>query len=99
VNNFTSEQKYALTMRGLMYAVECNLATIDDLCMKKSASMRELNRYIVIVQDGIDVFQEVDYLAERQGGRIDKVITQYDRSVMAYAKSLRDRWHPDKPIK
>jgi hypothetical protein len=66
--------------------------------MKKSASMNELKRYVNIVQDGIDVFEEVDYLAERQGGRIEKVIAYNDRSVKKYADALRTKWHPDKPI-
>ena len=93
------EQKYAKSISGLLYLTECTLATVDDLCMKKSASLSELKRNVNIAQRGIDVLYECGYLAERYGGRIKEVIEEYDRSVFLYAQRLREEWVPEKPLK
>jgi hypothetical protein len=50
------ERKYAEVLAALLYTLDCNLATVDDLFMKKSASMNELKRQVNITQHAVNIF-------------------------------------------
>ena len=93
------EYKYSRVLGSLLYTLDCTLATVDDLCMKKSPSMSELRRQISIAQKIVDIFTQIGYQIQHQDGRIRKVVLDHDCSVRKYAENFRSKWHPDKPIK
>ena len=98
-NELPLEYKYARVLGSLLYTLDCTLATVDDLCMKRSPAVSELRRQISIAQKMLDIFTEIGYQIQHQDGRICKVVLDHNRSVQKYAENLRSKWHPDKPVK
>lgn len=70
--------------KAVVYLVECTLATVTRLAMKKSRSVGEYDRQIAIAQKGIDwmIQMDIDPLKTRAA----EVIQSYDGSVKAWAK-------------
>lgn len=85
--------------KGLVCSMEYTLATVDQLCMKKSASMNELRRQISIAQKTLTYILEAEYVPETQDGRVWEVYWVCGKSVFKYAQNLRNYWHPNKPLK
>jgi hypothetical protein len=92
------ELKYDLVVEAFIYQIECTLATIDDLCMKKSASMSELKRQIRIAQKGIFILASCE-TSTTKSLRVNVVFSEFNGSVIDYARKVRDYWVPEKPIK
>jgi hypothetical protein len=84
--------KYAKAIQGLLYALECNLATIANLAMVKRTSKREFERQISIAQTTLNCIKECGYDPSDHGSRISDVCKQFDGSVEQWAKAKREKW-------
>jgi hypothetical protein len=73
---------------ALAYLTDCTLATVDDLCMKKSASKYERNRQISIAQTAIDWMRQMGI---EPSGRAVDVIQKFDGKVQKYADDVMAR--------
>jgi hypothetical protein len=84
--------KYAKAMQGLLYALECNLATVEYLAMLKRPSKSELERQINIAQKTLDCIQSCGYDASEHSIRIGDVYQFHNNNVQKWAKAIRKRW-------
>ena len=80
------------TEDALEFMIECTLATVDDLSMKKKPPVGEYSRQIRIAQRGLDHLPD----SRSCSGRTHNVIHVFGRSVSRYADSIYGRWHKDK---
>ena len=71
------------------YLIDCTLATVDDLAMKKSRSKSEFARQKAIAQCGIDW---VIAKGEKPTGRAADVVNKHNGSVNDYAQEIVDYW-------
>lgn len=77
------EQAYA-------YILDCNLATVDDMAMKKSRKKVEFARQISIAQTALDWAIEMGVDVSTTRG--DDVMNKFNGSVDAYAKDIVERF-------
>lgn len=68
---------------GLLYLVDCTLATVEGMAMKKKPPAGELTRQIEIAQRGLDclIVAKVDVSSIRAG----EIVQSFNRSVKAWA--------------
>lgn len=81
----TSENVYT-TEQALTYMVECTLATVSSMAMKKSRPKGEYARQISIAQNGIKWVRSVVPFSNDQTPRVRKILSDYDGNVAAWAK-------------
>ncbi len=81
----TSENVYT-TEQALTYMVECTLATVSSMAMKKSRPKGEYARQISIAQSGVKWVRSVVTDQEAQTSRVRKVLSDYKGDVAAWAK-------------
>lgn len=88
----TSEEsiKYARVLQGLIYALECNLATVEHFCLLSKQPKHEFSRQIAIAQSTINVFREIGYAIENYG-RCGAIVKEYNWSVESWAKAMVER--------
>ena len=91
-----AQDKIKTLSKGLSYALECTLATVEHQCTMRSASMHELKRQISIAQQLLTYAREADLTID---GRGKDVVEKYHGFVLGYAHALRNKFVPDKPIK
>lgn len=74
---------------GLAYMVECTLATVSALLLKKNPPKSELSRQIAIAQAGLHCLgpTKIDYSCLR----LKKINEEFDNSVQAWADDFRSR--------
>lgn len=74
---------------GLAYMIECTLATVAGLLLKKKTPKFELSRQITIAQKGLDCLGKRKY--DNSCTRLVKITEQFDNSVQAWADDFRSR--------
>lgn len=75
---------------GLAYMVECTLATVSGLLLKKSPPKSELRRQISIAQAGITC---LGASADFTGGlRLNEIHQKFENNVQAWADDYRARF-------
>ena len=70
---------------ALAYMIDCTLATVTDLAMKKSRGKSEFKRQIGIAQKGINWARDMH--VDLSTTRDDKILNGFDGSVEAWAKT------------
>lgn len=68
---------------ALAYMVDCTLATVADMRMKKSSPKGELSRQIEIAQTGVNWMR--DFEVNPQGTRAAEVLDKFSGNVCAWA--------------
>lgn len=76
------KQRVKTPEQALVYLVDCTLATVEDLAMKKSRPKGEYRRQIKIAQTGIDWIKEMNIECD---SRPKKVIDDHNGSVQSLA--------------
>ncbi|MBI6883131.1 hypothetical protein [Pseudomonas putida] len=74
---------------ALSYMVECTLATVADLLLKKNPPKFETARQIEMAQNGFNMIRYTD--EKMYGLRSSKVNTVFNGSVQAWADDFRAR--------
>lgn len=81
----TSENVYT-TEQALTYMVECTLATVSSMAMKRSRPKGEYARQIAIAQSGVKWVRSVVPFSKDQTLRVREVLNGYGGDVAAWAK-------------
>ena len=81
----TAENVYT-TEQALIYMVECTLATVSSMAMKKSRPKGEYARQISIAQNGVKWVRSVSPFPKDQTPRVREILTGFDGNVAAWAK-------------
>jgi|GEM_PF-3174117 hypothetical protein len=81
--NIFRTKKFTTTEHAFVYLVDCTLATVTSLAMRKSRSKSEYARQIAIAQTGINflMVQQIDPL----NSRAKEVINNHGGSVEGWA--------------
>ena len=68
---------------ALVYLVDCQLATVEDVVRKRSSPQYAINRHISIAQQGVDWMRQhnVDFSSTRA----EYIVNNYGGSVLAWA--------------
>jgi hypothetical protein len=74
---------------GMAYMIECTLATVAGLLLKKKPPKSELNRQITIAQTGLNCLGKQQY--DNSCPHLKKITEQFDNSVQAWADDFRSR--------
>lgn len=74
---------------GLAYMIECTLATVSGLLLKKKPPKSELSRQIAIAQKGINCLGPATF--DNSCLRLKKITEQFENSVQAWADDFRSR--------
>lgn len=76
---------------ALAYMTECELATVEELAVRKTKSRRAYDRHIAIAQVGVDwLVRSQDWVIEMTCR--PRVITEnYEGSVRAWAEQMEER--------
>jgi hypothetical protein len=69
------------------YIIECQLATVESLAMKKSRGVYDYRRHIDIAQTGLQWLLDFDVTPEA-GSRARQIYDKHGVSVDAWAKSF-----------
>lgn len=70
---------------ALSYLVDCQLATVACLAMKKSRGAYDYNRHVKIAKTGVEMMREFNVCLD--GNRAAQVVSQHNGSVSAWAKT------------
>lgn len=69
---------------AILYLLDCTLATVSDMAMKKSRGKHEFERQIAIAQTAIDWMIDFNITPEK-GSRAEQVIILANKSVMVWS--------------
>lgn len=72
------------------YLIDCTLATVDSLAMRKNRPAGEFSRQKAIAQTGIDWVRGKDKVCT---GRAAEVVLKFNGSVDAYAQDIINYFH------
>jgi hypothetical protein len=72
---------------ALVYIVDCTLATVTSMAMRKKPPVHEFNRQISIAQTGVDWIR--DFGIDPRTSRAAEVINDYNGEVWKWAEAYR----------
>lgn len=76
----------------LLWLLDCTLATVEDLAMKKSAPKHEYSRQIGMAQTALNLLlregKDVSMI------RADQICKNFNRSVKDWAADIHSRFNP-----
>jgi hypothetical protein len=75
------------TGEALAYIVDCTLATVSQMAMRKKPPVGEFNRQISIAQTGVNWIREMNVACGTT--RAHSVIASFDGSVEKWAQQYR----------
>jgi hypothetical protein len=82
--------KLAKLYHALLYTLDCNLATVEDLSTRAKPPKRELQRQIDIAQAALNTLREIGYTLH-DGDRAGKIVNNFNWRVSDWSKSLQSK--------
>ena len=92
-----SSERTQILEKGLMYGLECTLATIEKYCMMRTISPTIIKRQISIAQSLLNYYSYAEL--HSKGTRSEVIVRLHNKSVHDWACTIRNRYVPDKPLK
>jgi hypothetical protein len=80
--------------KRVAYLLDCNLATIEYYAMTKMYPLTEIKRQINLANLLLELAIELD--CDISGTRMKEINTKYEGKISAWARQLRNVYHPDK---
>lgn len=80
------------TEECLIWLMDCTLATVEDLAMRKSPPKGEFHRQIMMAQVTLNMLRQ-EY-KDVSATRAAKIISEFNSSVQSWANDIHSRLHP-----